>query len=234
MSLRQNYGKFQTACEASPHKLQIDQWLNEGKSASWISGQLEKLGEKISDNAIGKYKRYREDRIQEELKKDPVFQRQMEVANQTLVNEVGKIKQIDVIKHIADTIDHCATLVQQAQDDEIKVRSVQDLRWIQTTMLDAIKVYGDVVMKMQAYGKIEENPDLLRPQVSVNAKNVIVDLLKGVDDNELRYKLIDSLRTGIGKYEHGGLSGDTVPDRSCELDRKQENTKGQTIFVPKS
>ena len=34
-------GAFQTACEASPNKQQIDMWLNEGKSNLWISRELQ-------------------------------------------------------------------------------------------------------------------------------------------------------------------------------------------------
>ena len=36
-------GAYQTACEASPNKQQIDQWLNEGKAAAWISRELNRL-----------------------------------------------------------------------------------------------------------------------------------------------------------------------------------------------
>ena len=34
-------GTFQTACEMSPNKVQIDTWLNEGKSNLWISRELQ-------------------------------------------------------------------------------------------------------------------------------------------------------------------------------------------------
>ena len=35
-----NTGMYQLGCEASPHRQQIDAWINEGKTNKWISDQL--------------------------------------------------------------------------------------------------------------------------------------------------------------------------------------------------
>ena len=66
-------GQYQLACEASPNKLQIDTWLNEGKPIQWISDQLKAMGDYISTNSISKYKKYRDTMIREELEKEPQF-----------------------------------------------------------------------------------------------------------------------------------------------------------------
>ena len=189
-------GLYATACEESPHKTQIDQWLNEGKSYSWISKQLTALGDKISDKSISKYDKYRNNRIQEELMKDPDYQAQIKQANATLVDEVSKIKQVNVLNHIAETIEHCADLVQGAKLDDIRVKNVQDLRYVQMTMLEALKLYGDTILKAQQMQKIEDNPELLKPTVNVNVKNVLIDMLSGADE-ETKFKMIDNIRNKL-------------------------------------
>jgi hypothetical protein len=191
-----NRGLYATACETSKYKNDIDKWLNEGRSNAWISRQLEALGEKISGNSIAKYKGYREQHLQEELSKDPVYQAQILKANETLIEEVGKFKQINVMNHISQTIEHCAQLLQTSQDNDIQIRNVQDIRYIQMSMLESIKVYGEMLLKAQAYAKIEEDPTLLRPTNSVVVKSALVDMLGGMN-NEQRAELVDRLRGGI-------------------------------------
>lgn len=189
-------GLYATACEESPHKNKIDQWLNEGKSYSWISKQLSALGDKISDKSISKYDKYRNNQIQEKLMEDPMYQAQVKQANETLVEEVGKIKQVNVLNHIAETIQHCADLVEGAKLDDIRVKSVQDLRYVQMSMLEALKLYGDTMLKAQQMQKIEDDPELLKPTVNINVKNVLVDMLSGADE-ETRFKMIDNIRNKL-------------------------------------
>lgn len=189
-------GLYATACEESPHKNKIDQWLNEGKSYSWISKQLGALGDKISDKSISKYDKYRNNQIQEKLMEDPMYQAQVKQANETLVEEVGKIKQVNVLNHIAETIQHCADLVEGAKLDDIRVKSVQDLRYVQMSMLEALKLYGDTMLKAQQMQKIEDDPELLKPTVNINVKNVLVDMLSGADE-ETRFKMIDNIRNKL-------------------------------------
>jgi hypothetical protein len=206
-----NRGMYATACEQSEHKNKIDKWLNEGKSFSFISKQLETLGDKISDKSIGKYAKYRDTHIQGELLKDPVYQAQVAQANATLVEEVGKIKQVNVLNHIAETIEHCAELVQGAKLDDIRVKTVQDLRYVQMTMLESLKLYGDTMLKAQQMQKIEDDPSLIKPTVNLNVKNVLVDMLGGVDD-AIRFKLIDGIRASLGGDVKGGVPRNTSED----------------------
>lgn len=186
-----------TACEESPHKNQIDQWINEGRSNSYISRRLAELGEKISDKSVGKYRTIREEYLQKELQKDPVYQAQIMKANETLVEEVGKFKQVNVMNHIAETIEHCAELIGQSKMDDIKIRSIQDLRYVQMSMIEAMKLYGDMALKAQQMQKVEEDPELLRPHVTVNVKGVLTEML-GSMDNEQRIAMIDQLRNRVG------------------------------------
>jgi hypothetical protein len=222
---------YKTACEQSPNKLKIDQWINEGKSNSWIGRQLESLNDKISDRSIAKYREYRENRVRAELEKDPIYKSQLDATNQTLIDEVTKIKHVNIVQHISNTIEHCAKLLSTAEMDDIRVKNVQDIRYLQMSLLESIKVYGDVMLKAQAYGKIEEDPSLLRPSININAKSIIIDMLKGVDSEDVRSKLIDTLRAGVGQFDQGGLSGDIMPSRSSELDREQEDTEGETVLI---
>ena len=202
-----NRGTYATACESSQYKQDIDKWINEGRSNAWISRQLESLGDKISDKSVSKYRGYREEHVHKELVKDPLYQAQILEANNVLIEEVGKIKQINVMNHIAETIEHCADLLQTSKDNDIQIRNVQDIRYIQMSMLESIKMYGDIIMKAQAFAKIEENPDLLRPTQNVNVKSVLVELLGGMN-NEQRAEFVDRIRRGVGNTDEGGLPRD--------------------------
>lgn len=203
-----NRGQFATACEQSPHKLQIDQWLNEGKPFRWISSQLEDMGERISEKSIAKYKSYRDQYIQQELMQVPEYNATMQTLNNQMVDGVSKIKQIDVMQHLVNTIEHCAGLLKQAADDEIHIKNVQDMRWVQQTLLDSIKAYGEIVLQAQRYAKVNEDPTLLKPQISVDVKGLLADMLGGMDD-AARFRLIDRLRSGAGQSNAGGLPVDS-------------------------
>lgn len=188
--IRVDTGSYATACEKSPNKTLIDQWLNEGQSLNWISQQLKARGEKISDKSVGKYKRKREERIQQSLMTDPNYQQQISTINQNLVDGVAELKPINLMEHLNSTIEHCADLIKGAQDDDIKITKVQDLRMVQQTMLESIKVYGETVVQAQKYAKIEEDPSLLKPSVNLEVKDVLVEMLGDKNDTSI----IDALR----------------------------------------
>ena len=188
-------GAYQTACEASPNRQQIDQWLNEGKAAAWISRELNRLyGEKISDRSIMKYKKYRDEWIQQEIEKDPLYQAQTQEIREQLNDGIGKIRKIDTISRLADVIDDSAAMLQQAKEDQVKIRTAQDFKFVAGTMLDAIKLYGDTVLKAQRFEKVNEDPSLLRPTTSnVNVKAALTDILGNAMQSG-GYDLIDKLR----------------------------------------
>lgn len=188
-------GAYQTACEASPNRQQIDQWLNEGKAAAWISRELNRLyGEKISDRSIMKYKKYRDEWIQKEIEKDPLYQAQTQEIREQLNDGIGKIRKIDTISRLADVIDDSATMLQQAKEDQVKIRTAQDFKFVAGTMLDAIKLYGDTVLKAQRFEKVNEDPSLLRPTtINVNVKAALTDILGNAMQSG-GYDLIDKLR----------------------------------------
>lgn len=192
-------GAYQTACEASPNKLQIDTWLNEGRSAIWISKELKaKYDESISDKSINKYKKYRDEFLKHELEKTPEYQGKMQHLNEQLVDGIGKIRQVDVMGRLADTIDQCAEMLNVARDDQIRIKNAQDMRFISQTMLDAIKIYGDTVLKAQRFNAVENDPTLLKPTtININVKTALVDILKGaMNSGDNGYELIDRLRRG--------------------------------------
>ena len=210
-------GTFQTACEMSPNKAQIDMWLNEGKSNSWISRELQsRFDEKISDKAVGKYRKQRDQMIQESLNADPNFQKKMTYANQQLVDGISKMQTVNVIDHLAQTIQDCAEMLQQAKVDEIKIKNVQDMRFVSMTMLDAIKQYGDVMLKMQRFNAVNDDPTLLKPQtINVNIRGALTDILKeAMAGGSGGYALIDKLRAGIAgkQIEVIDIPVDEVPD----------------------
>ena len=193
-------GTYQTACEMSPNKTQIDMWLNEGKSNLWISRELQsRFNEKISDKAVGKYRKQRDQMIQEQLKQDPDFKRKMNYAEQQLTNSINKMQTVNIVDHLADTITRCAEMLDQAKVDDIKIKNVQDMRFVSMTMLDAIKQYGDVMLKMQRFNAVNDDPTLLKPQtINVNIRGALTDILKdAMAGGSGGYALIDKLRAGI-------------------------------------
>lgn len=192
-------GSYQTACDSSPNKTQIDLWLNEGKPALWISRELKRLyGENISDKSILKYKKYRTQNIQNELQNDPTYQKKINMLNQRLADGIGQIREVDVIAKLADTIEDCADMLADAKARDIQIRSAQDIRFVSMTMLDAIKIYNDTIMKAQRFNAIEQDPSLLRSNtININVKSALTDVLKEVMNSNNGYDIIDKLRSGI-------------------------------------
>lgn len=220
-------GLYQTACEASPYRQKIDIWINEGKANLFISRELAKLGEKISDKSIAKYRKYREEFIHCEMEKDPVYQGKLKEVNQTFIDKVGQIKEVDVLGHLSDVIETCADMIQDAKDRDVQVKTAQDMRFMQMTLLDAIKIYGDTMLKAQKFAAVQQNPELLKPSViNVNIKSILTDALKEAMANGNGYELIDSLRAGIRNDDSGGHERDPMPDRSSIMDGASEDIKG--------
>lgn len=194
-------GNYQTACEMSPHKRDIDQWLNEGKSAAFISRELERqFGEKISDRSVMKYKKYRDEWIQSEIEKDPAYQAQTQAIRDQMNDGIGKIQKIDCIAKLAQVIDDSSALIAQAKADQVRIKNAQDWKFVAGTMLDAIKLYGDTVLKAQRFDKVNEDPSLLRPTtINVNVKSALTDILsEAIKGGGGGFELVDKLRSSIG------------------------------------
>jgi len=225
-------GLYQTACDASPHKQQIDIWINEDKPNAWISRELGKLGEQISDKSIAKYRKYRNEYIQKQLEQDPVYQGQVTAANEAFIDHASKIKAVNVLEHLSNTIEDCADMIADAKARDIQIKSAQDMRFMYMTMLDAIKLYGDTILKAQKFQKIEDNPELLKPQtINVNVKSVLTDALKEVMKGGNGYELIDRLRAGTGSDVAGGVPSDIGGDRSSIVDGEPEDIEGTTVLI---
>lgn len=213
----------QTACESSPHKNQIDTWLNEGVSAAEISRRLlANYGEKISDRSVMKYKKYREEHLRQELREDPVFQGKMEMVTEKLNTGIGKIREVDILGRLGTIIEDSAEMLADAKDRQIQVRNAQDFRFVSQTMLDAIKVYGDTMIKVQKMDAINQNPELLKPtQINVNVKSALVDILSGAMGAG-DYTVIDQLRAGMGMDVPGNVIDAEIVD-SEEVGAEEDN-----------
>lgn len=196
-----NSGTYKLAVEASPNKQQIDIWLNEGKSQKWISDQLKSMDDYISVNSIAKYKKYRDEHIQQELMADPQYQAKVYEANEQLSESISKIRKVDMIGELSDIIDHSAELLADAKDNDIRINNVKDMRMIQQTMLEAIQAYGDTMLKAQQYAAINDNPDLLKSEkttININIKSTLADILRtAIEDKGDGYNMIDTLRKGV-------------------------------------
>lgn len=200
--MAENYGMYQLGCEASPHKQQIDQWLNEGKAIKWISEQLRELGGYISPASISKYKKHRDEMIIQELEATPEFQAKQMMVTEQFNNSVAKIKEVDLIGRLSDLIEDSADLLEDAKLRGIQINSVKDMRMVQQTMLDAINAYGETMLNAQKFAEIQNDPSLLQNKqttININVKTALTDILKGaMEDGTDGYGLIDKLRAGIG------------------------------------
>lgn len=211
-------GEYRTACEASPNRQQIDAWLNEGKSCAWISRELKnRFGENISDRSVAKYKKYRDDWIQSEIEKNPLYQAQTKEIQEQLNDGIGKIKKVDIISKLADVIEDSAIMLADARANEVRIKNAQDYKFVAGTMLDAIKLYGDTVLKAQRFQEVEKDPSLLRPTtINVNVKAALTDIL-GEAMRSGGYGLVDKLRAATGSTSAAQII-DVPPEEVTEVD----------------
>lgn len=191
---------YKLACESSPNKQQIDLWLNEGRANSWISNQLKEMGDYISVNSIAKYKKMREQKIQEELEEHPAFQAKQRQVTEILNDKVGEIQVVDLMGRLSGLIEDSAAMLQDAKDRHIQINSVKDMRMIQQTMLDAINTYGETMLNAQKFQEINKDPSLLKggnTTINIEVKQVLGDMLKSaMEKGGDGYDIIDKLRSG--------------------------------------
>lgn len=196
-----NYGMYQLGCEASPHRQQIDQWINEGKANKWISDQLKEMGGYISPQSIAKYKKHRDEIIMKELEETPEFQAKQMMVTEEFNKSVAKIQKVDLVGRLSELIEDSAELLEDAKIRGIQINSVKDMRMVQQTMLDAITAYGETMLNAQKFAEIQNDPSLLQHKsttINIDVKMALTDILKGaMEGGENGYGLIDRLRTGI-------------------------------------
>lgn len=194
-------GMYKMGVEASPHKQQIDTWLNEGKALTWISNELKGMGGYLSTNALSKYKKARDERIQKELEKTPEFKAKQQMVTEQFNDSVAKIQKVDLIGRLSELIEDSAGLLEDAKMRGIQINSVKDMRMIQQTMLDAINAYGDTMLKAQQFEEINNDPSLLKKQsttININVKSALTDILRSaMEEGGDGYGIIDKLRAGV-------------------------------------
>lgn len=198
-----NTGMYQLGCEASPHRQQIDAWINEGKTNKWISDQLKEMGGYISPTSISKYKKHRDELIMKELESTPEFQAKQQMVTEEFNKSVAKIQKVDLIGRLSELIEDSAEMLQDAKMRDIQINNVKDMRMIQQTMLDAISAYGETMLNAQKFNEINNDPTLLQNKqttININVKSTLADILKGaMEDGENGFSIIDKLRSGINK-----------------------------------
>lgn len=194
---------YQLGCEASPHKQQIDAWINEGKTNKWISEQLRDLGGYISPTSIAKYKKHRDEIIMKELEETPEFQAKQMMVTEQFNQSVAKIQKVDLIGRLSELIEDSAEMLENAKMRGIQINSVKDMRMVQQTMLDAITAYGETMLNAQKFAEIQNDPSLLQNRnttININIKDTLADILKGaMNDGDNGFSIIDKLRSGINQ-----------------------------------
>lgn len=194
-------GMYKMGVEASPHKQQIDTWLNEGKALTWISNELKGMGGYLSTNALSKYKKARDERIQKELEKTPEFKAKQQMVTEQFNDSVAKIQKVDLIGRLSELIEDSAELLEDAKMHGIQINNVKDMRMVQQTMLDAINAYGDTMLKAQQFEEINNDPSLLKKQsttININVKSALTDILRSaMEEGGDGYGIIDKLRAGV-------------------------------------
>lgn len=198
-----NTGMYQLGCEASPHRQQIDAWINEGKTNKWISDQLKEMGGYISPTSISKYKKHRDELIMKELESTPEFQAKQQMVTEEFNKSVAKIQKVDLIGRLSELIEDSAEMLQDAKMRDIQINNVKDMRMIQQTMLDAISAYGETMLNAQKFNEINNDPSLLQNKqttININVKSTLVDVLKSaMADEGDSFSIIDKLRSGINR-----------------------------------
>lgn len=196
---------YQLGCESSPHRQQIDTWINEGKANKWISEQLRDMGGYISPQSIAKYKKHRDEIIMKELEETPEFQAKQMMVTEQFNQSVAKIQKVDLIGRLSEIIEDSAELLEDAKMRGIQINSVKDMRMIQQTMLEAISAYGETMLNAQKFAEIQNDPSLLQNKsttININVRDTLTDILKGaMTDGSDGYSIIDRLRAGIGNSD---------------------------------
>lgn len=196
---------YQLGCESSPHRQQIDTWINEGKTNKWISEQLRDMGGYISPQSIAKYKKHRDEIIMKELEETPEFQAKQMMVTEQFNQSVAKIQKVDLIGRLSEIIEDSAELLEDAKMRGIQINSVKDMRMIQQTMLEAISAYGETMLNAQKFAEIQNDPSLLQNKsttININVRDTLTDILKGaMTDGSDGYSIIDRLRAGIGNSD---------------------------------
>lgn len=196
---------YQLGCESSPHRQQIDTWINEGKTNKWISEQLRDMGGYISPQSIAKYKKHRDEIIIKELEETPEFQAKQMMVTEQFNQSVAKIQKVDLIGRLSEIIENSAELLEDAKMHGIQINSVKDMRMIQQTMLEAISAYGETMLNAQKFAEIQNDPSLLQNKsttININVRDTLTDILKGaMTDGSDGYSIIDRLRAGIGNSD---------------------------------
>lgn len=198
----QNYGMYQLGCEASPHRQQIDAWINEGKTNKWISEQLRDLGGYISPTSIAKYKKHRDEIIMKELEETPEFQAKQMMVTEQFNQSVAKIQKVDLIGRLSELIEDSAEMLEDAKERGIQINSVKDMRMVQQTMLDAITAYSETMLNAQKFAEIQNDPSLLQNRnttININVRDTLTDILKGAMNDGDGCSIIDRLRAGINQ-----------------------------------
>ena len=196
---------YQLGCESSPHRQQIDVWINEGKTNKWMSEQLRDMGGYISPQSIAKYKKHRDEIIMKELEETPEFQAKQMMVTEQFNQSVAKIQKVDLIGRLSEIIEDSAELLEDAKMRGIQINSVKDMRMIQQTMLEAISAYGETMLNAQKFAEIQNDPSLLQNKsttININVRDTLTDILKGaMTDGSDGYSIIDRLRAGIGNSD---------------------------------
>lgn len=194
--------EYKLGCEVSPNRDKIDAWLNEGKPYKWISAELKKLGDYISPISISKYAKHRDEIIMRDLQETPEFQAKQMMVQEQFNHSVAKIQKVDLIGRLSEVIEDSAELLEDAKMRGIQINSVKDLRMVQQTMLDAVKIYGETMLNAQKFQEIQNDPSLLQNKsttININVRDTLTTILKGaMSDGSDGYGLIDRLRAGIG------------------------------------
>ena len=81
-------------------------------------------------------------------------------------------------------------------EGNVTIRNVADMRMVQMTMLDALKLYGDTMLKAQRMQAVNDDPSLLKPTINVDVKSLLKEMLMG-GDGDARTQLVDQLRAGL-------------------------------------
>lgn len=196
---------YQLGCESSPHRQQIDTWINEGKANKWISEQLRDMGGYISPQSIAKYKKHRDEIIMKELEETPEFQAKQMMVTEQFNQSVAKIQKVDLIGRLSEIIEDSAELLKDAKMRGIQINSVKDMRMIQQTMLEAISAYGETMLNAQKFAEIQNDPSLLQNKsttININVRDTLTDILKGaMTDGSDGYSIVDRLRAGISNSD---------------------------------
>lgn len=173
--------------------------LSDRAIALWLK---EETDEPYTVTQVKNYRKQREEEAQFILDTIPEYQAYKMAVREEMNNSLMAMRNVDLIGALTTVMGDSAKMIADANERGVKIKDAKEYRMIQQSLLDTIKLYGEMMILNQKYEMIQkqqENPEQFRPQnntININIKGALSDILKeAVKEGD--YTVVDAMRDVI-------------------------------------